>query len=103
MMLKCKINDCITYHGDFRDRSAVNAYEVAVVTRVCQPLENNAQSFSAVTDCSFFTLYFVRKAKNINQERNVVFFETKICLTLSLTFILQCKSFNKDTLDVSPC
>lgn len=27
------------------------------------------------------------------EEGDVVFFEAKICLTLSLTFILQCKSF----------
>lgn len=42
MMLKYKINDCITYLGDFRDRSPENAYEVVVATRVGQPFENDA-------------------------------------------------------------
>ena len=38
MTLKYIINDYITYCGDFRERSTENAYEVAVATRVCQPL-----------------------------------------------------------------
>ena len=42
MMLEYIINYCITYRGDFRDRSAENAYEVAVATTVCQPLEDDA-------------------------------------------------------------
>ena len=60
MKFEYTINDCITYHGDFRDRSAENAYEVAVATGVCQPFEDDALSFCDVTDCSLFTLNFVR-------------------------------------------